>query len=474
MNSSDIGALYKVVAVVATSLNILLLVTNRKNRINRWLTAAAFLASLSIYKHILLNHSEQLCAAFPSVFTEERCLLAYALMAWVSRTPMTVLLVYAIFLYFRAPNSSSWMWRLALLATVVNAVALTVAFPPHIPWGIVESDAYWMQYGLAHIVLSISETLYMVRSCVSENDAVRKKQKTTFTALAVPILFLDVVSFVPRMLNARDYEYYNVWRTVLPTLTISIIAVVIFAFRYGFMGLRLVHEHYDWASRLSLANQGAVAVARAVNRRAPEIDARINRIAALYGGGAEPEELRVIRRSLRTLEAQLGRYRRQTETIEPEISVCRLRPIIEAASEGLADGVHMDNRVSADDTVLCDPVYTQEAITNILVNATEAMDGQGTISIGGAFVDFGRRYALLIRDTGTGFHDVRKVNAFEPFQTTKNHKSNYGLGLSYCHGVMVKQGGSVRLWNASSGGAVVSLVFRTKSKPWSTVWLHPS
>lgn len=102
------------------------------------------------------------------------------------------------------------------------------------------------------------------------------------------------------------------------------------------------------------------------------------------------------------------------------------------------------------DAELCEQVFT-----NLLLNACEAMDGHGQITIRIHPVRSGdtvpRELAVEIADTGPGVPAEMREQIFNPFFTTK--KTGVGLGLAIVSKIVDSHGGSVKLTSAPGEGA---------------------
>ncbi len=107
-------------------------------------------------------------------------------------------------------------------------------------------------------------------------------------------------------------------------------------------------------------------------------------------------------------------------------------------------------------SVECDPEMIRSVLLNLFVNARQAMDGSGTIT-----VTTQKRsndpdgLDIAVQDTGRGFSEAARTSAFEPFFTTKG--AGTGLGLPIAKRIAELHRGSVRIENAPAGGAVVTL-----------------
>ncbi|HXJ22180.1 MAG TPA: ATP-binding protein [Polyangia bacterium] len=81
--------------------------------------------------------------------------------------------------------------------------------------------------------------------------------------------------------------------------------------------------------------------------------------------------------------------------------------------------------------------------TNLIHNATQAMDGRGDILIETKVED--RDVLVAIEDTGPGIPADVAARIFEPFFTTKAKGEGTGLGLSICARIVEKHGGTIRV-----------------------------
>ena len=118
---------------------------------------------------------------------------------------------------------------------------------------------------------------------------------------------------------------------------------------------------------------------------------------------------------------------------------------------------------------LADPAQVENAILNLAINARDAMDGAGrlTIEITNASLDaaYGReaeieagQYVLLaISDTGHGMDAATKARVFEPFFTTKGADKGTGLGLSMVYGFVKQSNGHVQIYSEVGQGTTIKI-----------------
>jgi two-component system NtrC family sensor kinase len=101
--------------------------------------------------------------------------------------------------------------------------------------------------------------------------------------------------------------------------------------------------------------------------------------------------------------------------------------------------------------VLIDPGQLQEAVTNLLVNAVDAMENGGTLTVETGTAAGAGEALIRVADTGCGIPEKNLPYLFEPFFTTKKVGKGTGLGLAIVHGIVTGAGGSIEVATASSG-----------------------
>ena len=90
-------------------------------------------------------------------------------------------------------------------------------------------------------------------------------------------------------------------------------------------------------------------------------------------------------------------------------------------------------------------------ILNLVVNAAQAIPGQGVITISTSVSE--GCYAIEVADTGAGIPEEILNRIFEPFFTTKPVGVGTGLGLSMCYRMVKKAGGELTVQSRLGEGA---------------------
>jgi PAS domain S-box-containing protein len=92
--------------------------------------------------------------------------------------------------------------------------------------------------------------------------------------------------------------------------------------------------------------------------------------------------------------------------------------------------------------VHADPSQLQQVFLNLVINARDAMDGNGTIDIRLIGVPEKRSVIFEIEDNGCGISQENITTVFEPFYTTKAEHGN-GLGLAVVSSIVEEHGGHI-------------------------------
>ncbi len=124
--------------------------------------------------------------------------------------------------------------------------------------------------------------------------------------------------------------------------------------------------------------------------------------------------------------------------------------------------------------IFADRGQVEQVLVNLAVNARDAMDQGGTLTIDTQNVEAdadsklaaSRRgvgassyVELRVTDTGTGIDKETLERAFEPFFTTKPKGEGSGLGLATVYGIVAQAGGDVRIYSEPGMGTTVRVLF---------------
>ena len=103
--------------------------------------------------------------------------------------------------------------------------------------------------------------------------------------------------------------------------------------------------------------------------------------------------------------------------------------------------------------ILGNPGEIEQVFTNLMLNATDAMEGTGKVTIISRSEPETKKVLLEFSDTGPGIPLEIRGKIFEPFFTTKPVGVGTGLGLSVVYGVIQRHGGSIEIGSTPGTGA---------------------
>ncbi|MDP2625749.1 MAG: GAF domain-containing protein, partial [Candidatus Rokubacteria bacterium] len=103
-----------------------------------------------------------------------------------------------------------------------------------------------------------------------------------------------------------------------------------------------------------------------------------------------------------------------------------------------------------------DAAELREALTNLILNAVDAMPQGGTLTLVTAVAE--GRVELLVRDTGVGIPEQMREKIFDPFFTTKGPQGT-GLGLSMSYGILSRHDARVTVESEEGRGTTFRLSF---------------
>lgn len=112
--------------------------------------------------------------------------------------------------------------------------------------------------------------------------------------------------------------------------------------------------------------------------------------------------------------------------------------------------------------VLMDVGQMQQVFTNIILNAAEAMEGEGGLTVATRMAPDNEYIEIEFADTGCGIPRENREKIFDPFFTTKEVGHGTGLGLAVSHGVIARHKGTIEV--KSEPGKGTSFIIRLPLK----------
>ena len=94
---------------------------------------------------------------------------------------------------------------------------------------------------------------------------------------------------------------------------------------------------------------------------------------------------------------------------------------------------------------------------NLIINAAQAMAGNGVLALKTEHLAEKNRVLIEISDTGPGIPEEILPHIFDPFYTTKDEGEGTGLGLSMAYSIIKEHNGLIEARNKKGGGAVFTV-----------------
>jgi signal transduction histidine kinase len=136
------------------------------------------------------------------------------------------------------------------------------------------------------------------------------------------------------------------------------------------------------------------------------------------------------------------------DLLETAISRVRLMPAFQGLSLSVSIQTELPN-------VLIQKEKVNQVLLNLLINASDALGGEGSIQLEADLQ--GEWVALYCLDDGPGFEPTSLDQLFDPFFTAKPPGAGTGLGLAISLRIAQTQSGQLEAGNRKEGGAWVCL-----------------
>ncbi|WBO22044.1 PAS domain-containing protein [Sphingomonas abietis] len=187
-----------------------------------------------------------------------------------------------------------------------------------------------------------------------------------------------------------------------------------------------------------------------LKRHLPDDPPRLRRAAENASAGAE--------RAATLTQRLLAFARRQPLAPSPVAPDRLVEGMIELLHRTLGETIRVETTFASGEWMVeVDPNQLESALLNLAINARDAMQGGGTLTIavdhlsldspisGQSEVPAGDHVVIAVSDSGEGMAPEVVARVFEPFFTTKDVGKGTGLGLSMVYGFVKQSGGHVHI-----------------------------
>jgi signal transduction histidine kinase len=158
------------------------------------------------------------------------------------------------------------------------------------------------------------------------------------------------------------------------------------------------------------------------------------------------------------LEGLLGISRSESGKVDRVDLAALCRQVCESYQRVLPSGIEL--KLDAPDDAVpvhLDPQGLEHALLNLVINARQAMTGDGEIRM--RLTRIGGAASLEVEDTGSGIATEVIDEIFKPFFTTKKKGEGTGLGLAAVHRFVVASRGEISVASGPGSGTLFTLTF---------------
>ena len=227
------------------------------------------------------------------------------------------------------------------------------------------------------------------------------------------------------------------------------------------------YQQLVMSEKLASIGEITAGVAHEINNPVAVIQGNVDVIRQTLGNGTRPveTELSLIDRQVQRIDAIVGKllqFARPTEfgTFEENVDLAEIVDDCLVLVDHVLSkkGIRVETRYDTAPFVNVNPGELQQVIINLIINAAQAMDQDGelTVSLRPEWRDGTEGACLVVADTGPGIDPAHLKKVFDPFYTTKLGEGT-GLGLSISQTLIQRAEGLITVRNRPEGGAEFSI-----------------
>lgn len=148
---------------------------------------------------------------------------------------------------------------------------------------------------------------------------------------------------------------------------------------------------------------------------------------------------------------------------EPEMSLISINDIAEKSlsiieRQALFQNIKIKKTYTSNlPKIVADSAQLQQVFMNVIINAAEAMEGNGILALSTSLSRDGTCIEVEFSDTGHGIMEEDKKRLFEPFFTTKEVGKGTGLGLAISYSIIQKHHGTIEVKSELGKGSTFTV-----------------
>jgi two-component system sensor histidine kinase PilS (NtrC family) len=291
-----------------------------------------------------------------------------------------------------------------------------------------------------------------------------------------------------------DFEYYGViypfvadeamlasyhpWNQVLYKILITMTACFAVAFLSSFLSeqvrstrkeLRDMENHVKRVEKMAAVGEMAAGLAHEIKNPLASLTGSIQLLKEDIQYDPDHDRLmQIILREADRLSSLANNFLLYARPPAGKIESIELEKVITETAELFEKDASNDGRITTTKKlqpniwVSMDPVHLRQILWNLLLNASEAIEGQGVIDIE-MYEQKGKRACIKISDNGCGMSSEELKSIFDPFFTTK--PSGTGLGLSIVHRILEAYDFWLNVESEVNKGTTLTIHFKQMNPP---------
>ena len=247
--------------------------------------------------------------------------------------------------------------------------------------------------------------------------------------------------------NAKDGTFYWVKTTIVPFLDKNGIIEQYISIRFDITDQKELQGKYIQAEKLAVVGELSSRITHDLKATLTGINLNLDLLKLKQKNNPMinlSEEFERIKRFIKSMSQQiddtLGYVRKNPIKLEK----CVISDIINIVLERIAIPNTITVKIEVVDLQLeCDQAKIESALTNLIINAVEAIDKNGEIHIRASEKD--DHIIIQIQDSGIGIPKNIMPKLFDPLFTTKQYGT--GLGLASCKNIVKIHNGTISVKN---------------------------
>ncbi|RLC14033.1 MAG: two-component sensor histidine kinase [Deltaproteobacteria bacterium] len=254
---------------------------------------------------------------------------------------------------------------------------------------------------------------------------------------------------IPLGLEGHPLPLEYEWSRILYKVMFTVLACFAVAFLSGFLAeqtrrtrgeLKDMEDHVKRVEKLASMGEMAAGLAHEIKNPLASLAGSIQILKEELSYSPENHKLmQIVLRETDRLNSLVSDFLLFAKPPQGNLEKVKLDRALEETLElfekdsAYADRISIKRQLLPDIWVEMDPVHLRQVLWNLLLNASEAIEGGGTIIVTMSS-HRARKVSIAVADTGVGIPEACLKNIYDPFFTTKTRGT--GLGLSIVHRII--------------------------------------